>query len=366
MRKKIRYVNLSEEPIFNLNTEINESISLSKEDFLISKIFSWYNQNGKDEKGYAWFLSYVKETFGEESEQKILSVKYIPNTYFWLARQAKLTTLPKKFIDRLDSFIKSKLDEIVAEVHEYKARESIQDRISDQIKTYSSDIEFEFDQWIQNGFKTEFNLEEYLRDKNVKHIHVPKLVERVEYIKKEFNEALAGHDEELVEAYAVFGKSKLKKIVQYLDAQVDVLNARKDISKTLTKITRKPRKIKKNPHKSVSKLKYKREDETFKIKSVDPVKIVDAEQLWVFNTKTRVLGVYRTDNVHGLFVKGSTIKNFDSKSSVGKTIRKPDVILPKVLVDGKVALKHTLDDIKAAEKKLNGRINKDCVLLRVV
>jgi hypothetical protein len=40
--------------------------------------------------------------------------------------------------------------------------------------------------------------------------------------------------------------------------------------------------------------------------------------------------------------------------------------LPEVLKGGKVFLRSVLTNIKAVESKLNGRLNKDIILLRVV
>jgi hypothetical protein len=88
--------------------------------------------------------------------------------------------------------------------------------------------------------------------------------------------------------------------------------------------------------------------------------------LWVYNTKTRKLGVYQAADAAGLNVKGSTIQNFAESKSISKTLRKPDVTIPEVLKAGKVALRSTLNDIRAAEKALTGRINSDTILLRTV
>jgi len=67
-----------------------------------------------------------------------------------------------------------------------------------------------------------------------------------------------------------------------------------------------------------------------------------------------------------LGIKGSTIQNFAESKSISKTLRKPNVTLPEVLKGGKVALRNILNDIRAAEKVLTGRINTDTILLRTV
>jgi hypothetical protein len=85
----------------------------------------------------------------------------------------------------------------------------------------------------------------------------------------------------------------------------------------------------------------------------------------VFNTKTRKLGVYVAQDGVGLIVRGSSIQNYKTAESISKTLRKPNDILPKVLSSGKVALRKLMGEINSKGAELNGRINKDIVLLRV-
>jgi hypothetical protein len=92
---------------------------------------------------------------------------------------------------------------------------------------------------------------------------------------------------------------------------------------------------------------------------------VGCSQLWVFNTKTRKLGVYNSDP-GGLGVKGSTLLNYDAITSKQKTLRKPEDILPEVVKSGKITLRKILPGIKAVEQELTGRINSDTILLRAI
>jgi hypothetical protein len=100
--------------------------------------------------------------------------------------------------------------------------------------------------------------------------------------------------------------------------------------------------------------------------SVKSTDIIGALQLWVYNTKNRKLGVYNAEDAGGFSVKGSTITNFSESKSIQKTLRKPEAMLPDVLKGGKVFLRNVMDGIRAVESKLNGRLNKDVILLKVV
>jgi len=87
----------------------------------------------------------------------------------------------------------------------------------------------------------------------------------------------------------------------------------------------------------------------------------------VFNTKTRKLAQYNAISRNGILIKGTTLKDFDTKISVSKTVRKPEQILSKIITtDGKIALRNMWDSIKTLETKANGRINSDTILLKVL
>jgi hypothetical protein len=198
---------------------------------------------------------------------------------------------------------------------------------------------------------------------NVKGAHTKFIVEFFERRISELEEAVKGKDKDLVEGYSNFTKAQMKEYIALLkhicsDAQKIAHNS---------KLIRAPRKKKTKPaDKIVSKLNYKKDDNGYKLASINPVDIVGCSQLWVFNTKTRKLGVYNSDDDGGLSVKGSTIINFRQGTSTQKTVRKPEALLPEVLKAGKITLRKVLSGINSVEQELTGRINDDTILLRVI
>jgi hypothetical protein len=133
------------------------------------------------------------------------------------------------------------------------------------------------------------------------------------------------------------------------------------------KALRKPRKKKEKPAATiVSKLKYQIEDTDLLIKSVKPTDILGSNQLWTFNTKTRMLAVYNAMGPAGLNVKGSTITGFDEKTSVMKKLRKPPEQTTALINAGKVNLRKYMDGIKSVSKIASGRINTDTLLVRII
>ena len=182
----------------------------------------------------------------------------------------------------------------------------------------------------------------------------------------EFLEVQAGNDEQLNEGYRHISKKALKNMIAFY---AEILGACEMLQQE-AKVTRKPRA--KKPvakDKLVAKLKFMKSDDKLKLVSVDPTKILDATELWVYNTKTRKLGKYTVDDPYNtgqkLSVKGTSITNFNESNSVQKTLRKPEEKLAEFKSAGKVALRKFMDDINAVDIKLTGRINEDTILLKV-
>ena len=175
-------------------------------------------------------------------------------------------------------------------------------------------------------------------------------------------EVLTGKDEQLVEGYSNVKKSCLLRVAKLLDK---ILTATTMIE-TVSRAQRKTR-VKKLPSvaKQIARLKYcERHDETG-VASVSPAGIIGASEVWVYNTKYRKLGHYVAQDVSGLTIKGTTIKDF-STESVQKTLRKPKIQLKDFMASGKVKLRKFLGNIRAVDTKLNGRINTNIVILKIV
>jgi hypothetical protein len=178
----------------------------------------------------------------------------------------------------------------------------------------------------------------------------------------ELIEAANTKDEQLKEGYAHLSKAQLKKITAFYQEIISAC----DMLGQEAKVNRKPRAKKVVPaDKLVSKLKYMKTNEPLKLVSINPADIVGAKELWIFNIKTRKIGKYVADEYKELGVKGTTVTGFNINLSVQKTLRKPEEQLKEFKAAGKVQLRKFLDDIKAVDIKLNGRINEDTILLKV-
>jgi hypothetical protein len=228
------------------------------------------------------------------------------------------------------------------------------DELEDAIELFSADPET-FD---PKAFKV-LNL---LKGKQAKAAHARMIKDIYQRQYDEYLEVAEGSCEQLKEGYSHLTKAQLKKITAFYN---EILSAC-DMLAQEAKVNRAPRAKKAKPvEKVVAKLKYQKSNEPLKLVSINPADIVGAKELWVYNTKSRKLGKYVAKEFAELSVKGTSIVNFDENLSVQKTLRKPEEQLKEFKAAGKVQLRKFLDDIKAVDIKLNGRINEEVVLLKV-
>lgn len=130
---------------------------------------------------------------------------------------------------------------------------------------------------------------------------------------------------------------------------------------------RKPRKWIVSSEKITKNVKFKKDDDSVNISSINPSTIVGAAALLVFNTKTRKLGIYYASDASGLSMKGTTIQNFSESRSVAKTVRKPMDVLPRFRKGTRIRRWDVmLDDINSKPQSLNGRVNGDTLLVKVL
>jgi hypothetical protein len=242
---------------------------------------------------------------------------------------------------------------------------SIQDRLREVAMTMTVEIEDAIESFANDRESFDpksFKLLNLLKGKQAKAAHARIIKSFYTRNYEELVEAANTKDDQLKEAYSHISKAQLKKITAFYN---EILAAC-DMLAQEAKINKKPRAKKAVPaEKIVAKLKYAKTHEPLKLVSVNPADIVGAKELWIYNTKTRKMGKYVAEEYKELGVKGTSITGFSEMLSVQKTLRKPEDQLKEFKGSGKVALRKFLEDIKAVDIKLNGRINEDTVLLKV-
>lgn len=276
------------------------------------------------------------------------------STEQWL-RDSIQKVLEEGGLDIAPEIIEEKETTVVISIQDRvkEATYPMTEEIEDALESFSTDPE-SFD---PKAFKV-LNL---LKGKQAKAAHARIIRDFYKRQHEEYLELQEGKCDQLKEAYSHVTKAQVKKIVAFYQ---EILSAC-DMLMQEAKVNRKPRAKKSKPaEKIVEKLKYAKANEPLKLVSINPADIVGSKELWTFNIKTRKLGKYIAKEYHELSVKGTSITGFDEVLSVQKTLRKPEEQLKEFKSAGKVALRKFLEDIKAVDIKLNGRINEDTILLK--
>ena len=241
-----------------------------------------------------------------------------------------------------------------------KPKNSIQDRIQNQVENYVSALEAQVDDFINNDYKLKYDVYNDLISRGCKSVHARKMRPLYRDCYNDLVDVYNKEDDFNQEAYGHLKPKHQKKLMDFYGLIVD------DIDRVIKNATaqRKPRKRKTHSAgRLVGKLKYQEEFKKLKLVSINPEKIIGATELWVFNTRYNRLGVYRAVNsVRGFSVKGCTIQHFDETESVQKTARKPKEVLN---VLNKRSLKAMFKNMKTKEQPLTGRINAQTILLGV-
>jgi hypothetical protein len=244
------------------------------------------------------------------------------------------------------------------------AKRNVQDHLRDKLSNTIGDLEVMFDVMIEGGAELP-DFMAYFREANMPQSFVSRIREKYA---EQYEELLESQnkkgDPALREAYEWMTKAEFKRYDAWYKALFDALTTYGTVKAAVRKV-RKPRPVSKE--KLVKKVKYLTEFKELNLVSINPTDIVGATELWVYNTKTRKIGKYVAAVSSGVMsIKGSTIIGFDEKLSVAKTLRKPQEQMKAFMNSGKVQLRKFMDNIRAVEIALTGRLNGDTILLKSV
>lgn len=311
------------------------------------KAFNWFNYFHDSDQA----VRYVKDHLKTVDKSLISKIAEVPafemQTIGWIFRlvdtgnnlgpvydkaMAKLLVLSEKYPVKIKT-----VEKVVNTVSP-----TAQDRVRAKTNSLIAELESMVDQ-VMIGSKVEFNPYNWMLSNDVKQVNASAILNYYEpWVKDMENE-----------------KSKEKPLLNFLKNIVDDARRIAINQKRVRKV--RTRRVK-PANQLVTKLKFKAEDSEYKLRSIEPTQVVGAKELWVFNTKKRILSVFRSDS--GLSVKGTTILNWNDQISLAKKIRKPEEILKSILSGTKANSKRVLDNIKAKNLPLTGRLNSDTILVK--
>ena len=333
------------------------------------KVIEWMNKNGYDKKTVQAFKKTKDNrcgmTVGAVAACLLRGMQSTRtdfnkgrDTATWLGAEiAKIIDEGKDDIDESGIVVEAKPTGPVVTIQE-RVREAAM-LMTDEIEKAYENFQTDPENFDPKAFKV-LNL---LKSQQAKAAHARIIKEFYSKDLAELEELASGSaDEQLKEAYKHRSRKQIKNFIVFL---TEIRNAC-DMLMQEAKVNKKPR-AKKPTDKSklVAKLKYMKTNEPLKLVSVNPVDIIGAGELWVYNSKTRKLGKYVAAEFHELGVKGTTITGFDENKSICKTLRKPEEKLKEFKAAGKIALRKFLDEVNATDTKMNGRLNEETILLKV-
>lgn len=246
-----------------------------------------------------------------------------------------------------------------------KVRPSIQDTLRDQAAAMVGDFDSWIDEFASNPKKfdiTKCDPLTILKSKGARAAHARYIIGFYEKDEAELVLTMKKEDPQLVEAYSGFTAPQMKRFVTLYETIISAANMIIEASKA-TRLPRKRKKI--DIEKAVSNLKYQKEDSALRVVSINPVEIIGAKELWVYNTKTRKLGRYIAEDGSELDIRGTSVR-FYSPESVEKTLRKPKEQIAGFRKAGKVALRKFMGKLTTVDIKLKGRLSENHILLKVL
>ena len=380
-RKKQRSVYVTKEPewkTLKLITEVEEQEATfrSCEYFVRTEI--------SKTKGMPVVKDWIKNHSGWDKED----IKYILANPDWALGSSitpiytwyKLTYMPAKVREHLERrreewitrgrpLYKEKKE--AAQQKKSKPVISIQDRMKEQIADLCAEFEYFIDQMI-DGEKTVKQFDPYKMmisyQPEIKGPHAKLIKEDFEPQYAEAQEVNEWKDEDIKEAYAHMDAKMRKAFVEVFEK----INTACDTiiqTKATTRRARKPKARSKED--IVKKMKFQINDSELGIASIHPTEVVNANELWVYNTKTRKVGVYHARNKDprnmgrdGITVKGTTIKDFCEESSMQKTLRKPKEQINNWTGKAKTKFAKAFEELTTTGIKMNGRMNDNTIILR--
>lgn len=328
----------------------------------IAAALNWYSSNKDKKTAMKYLADFAKKN---KIKGRLDTSKSFTTTGFLCRIVSNGTKLSQNVIDHIQSEVRKlySLEESNETVVEKVVPTvSIQDRVAEKVSEIIGELEGSIDDYILSEFKKEPSAYGIMHDK-AKAMHAAKIIDWFKKVRLEYDEVINTDDPLLKEGYSNFSKNELKKLVAYCDSIITDAMKIADESKA----GRKPRKKKtKTPEQLVAKLQFLKSSDEYKLESQDPKQIIGATSLWVFNVKTRKLGVYHALDSQGFGVKGTSLTNFSEMKSIQKTLRKPEAILPDVVKGAKVFLRNAMENINSKASSLTGRLNGDTILVKII
>jgi hypothetical protein len=326
------------------------------------------------------FKSYIKANVDQKNQKfvfanpdyKFYFLTHYCATAFWISTGLKLDEKSSKYAEGLYKYVMDLVESGKSIYFEKQAKlkdsanvvslspmQRLQKKISNTIMQDLLDLE---DKWM-DGEKAEIDIYQEFKRHGLPASAAKPVREVIEGWLLDYEDAYHKRCNDAVEGYAHLKRPELNRRVKACKEMLADLDRLRSAAKA-TRATRV--KQPKAADKQVARVQYKKEDTEFKLVSIPPIKLVGGTRLFVFNTKTRAITEYLTQDVKGFEISGTSIKNFDKVNSKTTRLRKPNEFLPIVQSKTPNQIANAWSGLTTKTTVPNGRLNKDTILLRVL
>jgi hypothetical protein len=339
------------------------------------KAFTWYRQTSKPKDRRKYIVDYLK--LRKEKPDVLRAVKSLDVSAHdhVTSSLARMVTLGAPLCDNDMDCLERNLDSIIerakfkSDEDDKKPVKTVKERVDDIVVELIGEIEIEIDKFLSRPHKTpDFDMYEWLRDKEVKPVYVSRITNHFKTYKKELEIVVDGSDDDIVTGYEFLNKNQRKR---YLDFINSIIDGASTFGKNERK--RKPRKRRArkttSKAKQVAKVKYQDRDDDNKLVSINPTKIIGKTEVWLFNTRYNKLAVLRaSDRVRGFTIKGTTVQGLDAETSLERIVRDTKgmsraSVLGKIRDGGKRVCKRVFNELTTKTAKATGRLGSNTIII---
>ena len=342
-----------DEPTVNLHSRFPE--------VELTRAYSWYNTNYTPEEGREWLVTYLKSKNHSQEFIDNIMQKQVPMVFCSIARLlTRNIDLPERTLTNFNKFLDQELSTRI----EIKTKRVVYVKpqtVDSKIDTIMANIEEATDKLILTS-TSDYSLFNDIKSHDIKSPSVKEIYSRLQPRIQQVLEMADNPKSDIGEYYGKHTREQKKAIIQFHRMLEN------DCKKALqvTKVVRQNRKKRTvSAEKILKSFKYKKEDSSLKIHSVEPAKILTSSMLVVYNTKYKRMIVFVAKEGENLSVKGTSIQNYDETKTESKRMRKPEESISQILSGTNNSILKTFAKFKSKPQTITNRINEDTLLLRV-
>jgi hypothetical protein len=329
-----------------------------------------YFYDSKD--SFKWAAEWIKANMEKEAlrEFKASQDRLFPMTAGGLCKimlnGGKITEKARSIVDREISAARKRGIIALTEKTEEDSlpqKKTIADIMKENTSNFIAQIEGVLDDRYRGVWQ---DVDEYSVYNELKRMDLPAVTAKaiVDYytpIRDEIDELINQKTPDLVEGYRNLSAKEKRDYLKLLNNIIEDAERYQQSKKAVRKTRAK---LPKSASQQVSKVKYLKESNEFKLTSIDPSKIVGADTVYLFNTKSRQVICLTTNDAGGFKVQGTTIQNFDEKASNRRTIRKPEEFFTEFMKATKSKSVQQYNALTTKPAPANGRINEHMIILK--